>query len=112
MVAASPSLLVQQRCLNHPAREAVARCPECGRFFCRECVVEHEDRILCANCLAKILRATETKRRNFAGVWRVAFAVIGIAMAWLFFNLLGHVLLSIPASFHEGTVWSDIGGSP
>jgi hypothetical protein len=102
---APPPLLVHQRCLNHPAREAVARCPECARFFCRECVVEHEDRILCAACLAQTVRGTETKRRSFANLWRVGFAALGIATAWLFFNLLGHMLLRIPASFHEGTVW-------
>ena len=45
--------LSQQRCFNHTSREAVARCPECGRFFCRECITEHDDRVLCAVCLGK-----------------------------------------------------------
>ena len=35
------SNLIHQRCSNHPGREAAVRCPECGRFFCRECVTEH-----------------------------------------------------------------------
>ena len=29
--------LLYQRCFNHVLREAVARCPECLRYFCREC---------------------------------------------------------------------------
>ena len=40
--------LVHQRCFNHMLREAVACCPECRRYFCRECVTEHEDKVLCA----------------------------------------------------------------
>ena len=43
-----------QRCRNHAEREAVARCPGCGHHFCRECVTEHDDRILCAACLRKL----------------------------------------------------------
>ena len=45
-----------QRCLHHGEREAIARCPECGSFFCRECITEHDERVLCASCLAKITR--------------------------------------------------------
>ena len=43
--------LAHQRCFNHALREAAARCPGCGNFFCRECVTEHDDRVLCAACL-------------------------------------------------------------
>ena len=43
--------LLHQRCFNHMLREAVACCPECRRYFCRECVTEHEDKVLCAACL-------------------------------------------------------------
>ena len=44
---------LRQSCFNHPDREASARCPACGNFFCHECVVEHGSRIICASCLAK-----------------------------------------------------------
>ena len=46
-------LLAHQRCFNHATREAVARCPECHHFFCRECITEHDDRVLCTGCLKK-----------------------------------------------------------
>ena len=44
--------LARERCWNHAAREAVCRCPGCARFFCRECVTEHDARLLCASCVA------------------------------------------------------------
>ena len=97
--------LVAQRCRNHPSREAVARCPGCSRFFCRECISEHEGRVLCASCLAAIARKNVTPRRRLARFGRILLAGAGIATAWLFFDLLGHILVKIPASFHEGTVW-------
>ena len=40
------SSLIHRRCLHHPAREAVALCPECRRFYCRECVTEHAGRMI------------------------------------------------------------------
>jgi uncharacterized paraquat-inducible protein A len=47
------------RCHNHPQREAAARCPECGRFFCRECVTEHEGRVICSACLRALTEPAE-----------------------------------------------------
>ncbi len=56
-----------QRCQFHALREAVARCPECQRYFCRECVTEHDERLLCASCLRKLLeRSSPDKRRGRA----------------------------------------------
>jgi hypothetical protein len=94
-----------QRCLNHLDREAVARCPSCRRFFCRECVTEHEGRILCAGCL----RTTARRPVVEAGWWAwggVAgqFAV-GLLVAWIAFYSLGRVLAAMPDRFHQGTIW-------
>ena len=94
-----------QRCLHHPLREAVARCPECGQFFCRECITEHDDRVVCSSCLRKLTATVEKKRGNFAPVWRVSAAIIGLLVAWVFFFLIGRMLVNIPTKFHEGTVW-------
>ena len=47
-------------------REAVARCPECTQFFCRECITEHDDRVLCSACLKKLARVPLTRRPGFA----------------------------------------------
>jgi hypothetical protein len=104
--------LIAQRCRNHPAREAVARCPGCARYFCRECISEHEGRVLCASCLAEILARGAVPRRRLARLGRCVLAFAGIVTAWIFFDLFGHVLLKIPASFHEGTIWEKSAESP
>jgi hypothetical protein len=97
--------LAHQRCFNHAEREAVARCPECRRYFCRECIIEHDDRIICAACLRKIARVPLTERRGFVSVIRLSQCLFGLFLAWLFFYLIGEALLRLPDSFHEGSLW-------
>lgn len=97
--------LSQQRCLNHALREAVARCPECGHFYCRECVTDHDDRIICASCLKKLVAAGRHARFPIASFRLLAQSLAGIVIIWLFFYLIGSTLISIPAAFHEGTLW-------
>ncbi|HEX5221550.1 MAG TPA: rhomboid family protein [Verrucomicrobiae bacterium] len=97
--------LIHQRCLNHAAREAVARCPECRQFFCRECVTEHDDRIICANCLKKLARVPLFKKPAFAWLVRTGQCAVGVLLAWFFFHLMAEWLLKLPTEFHEGTLW-------
>ncbi len=105
MTAAS---VAEQRCLRHAHREAVARCPRCRYFFCRECITEHEDRVLCADCLAKMLRPSEKRGSVFAKIVSVVFGLFGVGIAWLFFYFIGELLSRAPVSFHEGTVWEKL----
>jgi len=97
--------LVHQRCLNHAAREAVARCPDCRQFFCRECITEHADRVICAACLRKLARVPLFKRPAFAGLRQAAQCLAGVFIAWFFFHLVAELLLKLPTDFHEGTLW-------
>jgi len=97
--------LTQQRCLNHSFREAVARCPGCKQYFCRECVTEHEDRVLCATCLKKLTRPGSARRFRVVQLAVSVQCLFGVLTAWLFFYCVGRVLLAIPDSFDEGTVW-------
>lgn len=97
--------LAIQRCFNHAQREAVARCPQCRSFFCRECITEHDDRVICAACLAKLVRKSALPRRTFAGLVHVAQCLLGVVVVWFFFYLIGEGLLKLPTSFHEGTLW-------
>jgi hypothetical protein len=99
------STLTHQRCHNHAGREAVAQCPGCRQFFCRECVTEHDDRLLCASCLAKLARQPLTRRPIFVQLLRLAQGALGLLVAWFFFFLVGQTLISLPDSFHEGTLW-------
>lgn len=99
--------LSQQRCRNHAEREAVARCPECTRFFCRECISEHDGRILCTACLAR-LAAPVAPRRNVTLEAAVLLgqSVVAVCVIWFCFFLIGRALVAIPADFHDGKIWS------
>jgi hypothetical protein len=101
--------LALQKCFNHPAREAVARCPECTRSFCRECVVEHEDRIICAGCLARIVaaRAKVGRSVDLSPLWRGVAAIAGLFVAWFLFFTIGRSVLSVPDDYHAGKVWKE-----
>ena len=101
------SALAHQRCFHHSLREAVARCPECRQCYCRECITEHDDRVICATCLKKIAAGARTKRVAFAWAWPLVQASVGVVVVWFFFYFLGAALLSIPSSYHEGSVWVD-----
>jgi len=96
---------LNQRCFNH-VREAVARCPGCVRFFCRECVTEHEHRWLCAVCLGKIAAAPASAHRASTTAVRVFQISLGFLVAWFFFFALGQILLLIPESYHDASVWN------
>lgn len=97
--------LAHQHCLNHNDREAVARCPECRLFFCRECIAEHDDRVICANCLKKIAALSASKPSPARLLRKTALGTLGLLTAWLFFYWIGLGLLAIPTEFHDGTVW-------
>lgn len=94
--------LVRRRCLTHPGREAAARCRECGHDFCRECVTDHEGRMLCGACLASLTAARpERRRRSWLGLARGLRLVAGLLVAWLSFYFLAAMLLRIPSAYHE-----------
>ena len=98
--------LHQQSCLNHATREAVARCPECSHFYCRECIAEHDDRVICAACLRKLLRPVGKKQSPlFRWLARAAAFGFSLLTGWAAFYLVGKILLGIPTDFHNGTVW-------
>ena len=97
--------LVHQRCAHHALREAVARCLECDRFFCRECITEHDERVLCSSCLKKLTVHHTDNRARWRGLARVVQIALGLLICWTFFYWLGRTLLSVPSSFHEGTIW-------
>lgn len=94
-----------QRCFNHAQREAAARCPECGRFFCRECVAEHDDRVICAACLKQLSAPPRQRSPFWPGALLAGQCVLALLLAWFFFFFIGDWLLRLPASFHEATLW-------
>ncbi|MBF0530347.1 MAG: rhomboid family protein [Deltaproteobacteria bacterium] len=94
------------RCFHHPSREAAARCLECHRNFCRECVTEHEGRLLCATCLDKRLKPKRERSRRWGAAIRIIHLLLGLWLAGTFFYYTGQALMQIPESFHEGTIWN------
>lgn len=98
------STLAQQRCSHHAHREAVCRCPNCANYYCRECVTEHEDRLICAACLRR-LRSSAPRKRALGRAAGVLSAFAGLLLAWLFFYYAGRALILIPSDVHEGTEW-------
>lgn len=97
--------LAQQRCYNHGHREAAACCLECGRFFCRECVTEHEGRVVCSRCLERLSGRVGTPRFALSVLFKILQVGLSFSLLWLFFYLMGQGLLALPSSFHEGTFW-------
>jgi hypothetical protein len=78
---------IRHQCWNHETREAVCRCPGCARSFCRECVTEHEARLLCAACLRKALEGAGAKR-SARGVPGAVLLGAGLAISWAVFLIL------------------------
>lgn len=92
--------LSQTRCFNHGQREAAARCPGCRRHFCRECVTEHDHRLLCASCLEAEITPEKQRRKSsipFRGLAQFGSAVF---VLWVAFYIIGQALLLIPSEFH------------
>lgn len=106
--------LAARKCVRHTEREAIARCPSCGGDFCRECIVEHAGRILCAACLARETQAAAAPPRP-ARLRRATDALVttaGVLLLWVAFYAFGQFLKALPPDLHEGTVWTRAVESP
>jgi hypothetical protein len=97
-------LVLEQRCWNHEDREAVCRCPQCSRSYCRECVTEHESRLLCAACLRALANAGGRKKRIFRRFLPAALALAGFVLAWFVFYGAGVAMLESTAHM-EQSIW-------
>lgn len=95
---------LENRCWNHEGREAVCRCPECGRSFCRECVSEHRSRLLCAGCLASAAGPRQSRRSPLRPLAIGLLAVAGIVLAWMVLFGAGESML-ILAERAEQASW-------
>jgi uncharacterized paraquat-inducible protein A len=79
-------------CVNHPSREASARCPECKRYFCRECTTEHDSRILCASCLNRLTNKSGPRRNILSHVASLLLAFFSLGIIFVTFVILGYYL--------------------
>lgn len=90
-------------CFLHPEREAVAICLSCGQYFCRECVTEHQGKVLCKACLSR--QGHKSKKRKKLPLFFRAFIamIVGLILCYILFYSLGYTLSIIPDTFHQGT---------
>jgi hypothetical protein len=101
-------ITAHHHCYNHRLRQAVARCPECGNFCCRECITEHLDRMLCSACLKKAVGSGgKDKGRTYGLVLLFLQSLGGWLVLCYTFYVIGKLLLAIPHDFHEGTLWKE-----
>lgn len=103
------AVLSQAHCLNHPRREAAARCTSCGQPFCRECVTDLDDRMVCSACYRTKTAAKEKPKRDWFLLTTALQALLGLALLWAGAWFLGRLLVSTPAEFHEGVMWQRFG---
>lgn len=93
--------LSRQRCWTHPRREAVSRCPSCAKFYCRECVTEHDGRLLCVQCLAAGTRPLAGPAGTRWGRL-AALALLGLLVSIVVFYTSGYVLQQLPPAWTRG----------
>lgn len=103
----TPGAVAARRCFNHHDREAAAICLECSRTFCRECVTEHDDRVICASCLRSIGEQQQSTRRPLRLAALLLQSIAGFLIVWFFFFALGQLLLQMPSEFHDGSTTVD-----
>lgn len=95
-------------CLNHPDRPASFQCTVCRGAFCRECASRDHHRMVCSHCLARMATDVPDVRQPWirkAVAWLPALA--GTLILWTLFYCAGRLLLEIPSSFHDGTLWTE-----
>ena len=95
---------LEQRCWNHEEREASCRCPGCLRSFCRECVTEHQSRLLCAACLKARAREEQSRRGLLRRFAPAGLALAGFVLAWFVFYGVGEAFLESAAHL-ERSAW-------
>lgn len=93
--------IVHMRCFNHAQREAAARCPQCARHFCRECVSEHAGRFLCAACMVSLTPGRANTKPARARLRPFLQIFLGVGLLWTLFYAMGAGLLQVPAVFHD-----------
>lgn len=93
--------LKAKRCFNHSVREAVAKCLDCGNFFCRECITEHNTKLVCCNCLGKTTQEAKAGNTLLSTLTMVGLSVLGLIVLWMFFLFIATRLLNVESDSFE-----------
>jgi hypothetical protein len=99
---AAPVNLKHRRCFNHAGREASARCPVCGKDFCRECITEHKGKMLCVNCLKENTRKKIDRRKILVPVFYTILLAVTLIAIFLCFVSMGRGIAFREVDKHQG----------
>lgn len=86
-------------CFDHPAKQAVNACSQCGRFLCALCSVDFKGEIWCPSCIESGIR-----RRSVADLenHRTLYDTLALALATLPLLLIWPSLLTAPVALYMG----------
>ena len=87
-------------CFVHPGRESVALCLECRHSFCRECVIDHDGRLICAACLARMQVSAAKSHHRLQAFAQTAGVLVGLILCWMLFYSAGRALLLAEPARH------------
>jgi hypothetical protein len=93
--------IARQQCWIHTQREAVCRCLDCEHFYCRECVSEHEGRLLCAACIHRLATRLASPAKTSRIPWVPVAALLGILISWTVFFVFAQAALEISSRAGE-----------
>jgi hypothetical protein len=88
-------------------REAVASCPSCQHHYCRECITEHEDIIVCRHCLASQIDLQPKEPSPFIS-YSLGFVEMSVGLVILLSSIYFYCFLfsQAPKDFHDGEIWT------
>ncbi len=87
------SVFTERRCFVHPVREAAGLCVSCRRSFCRECLVDHDHRLMCGSCVAQTVRDSGARPHSRARLLGIAALPVALLIAWAAVYVAGRILL-------------------
>jgi hypothetical protein len=84
-------------CFDHPAKQAVHTCSQCGRFLCSLCSVDFKGEIWCPSCIESGIR-----KRSVADLenHRTLYDSLALALATLPVLLIWPSLLTAPIALY------------
>ena len=89
-------------CENHPVKQAVAKCKQCGKNLCRDCVIQKENGSFCSiECYQKAKQFKQKvvdygpsrKKHTLRNILVIIFIII--AGIWALKNYLGVDLIKM-----------------
>ena len=79
------SKLSQVRCINHIDREAVSICKHCHNYFCRECITDYDDKMLCKSCIDKLISQNRLNKKKKKKIKAISCCYLFLYFAVVYF---------------------------